>query len=87
MNKKQLRNFMILDVIEIILAVIGLLLFTFIFAVVDTNQRYLFLICDLYVAYVFLRNWDSIEKYFKQNKVEKVLIKDKITELDKEISF
>lgn len=71
MNKKELKTFVILDIIEFILAIIGMFVFTFVFAVVDTNQRYLFLICDLYVILVFLKNWDSIGEYFKNNRIRK----------------
>ena len=71
MNKKELKTFVILDIIEFILAIIGMFVFTFVFAVVDTNQRYLFLICDLYVILVFLKNWDSIGEYFKNNGIRK----------------
>ena len=71
MGRKELKTFFILDIIEFILAVIGLFVFTLIFAVVQNEQRFLFLICDLYAIYVFIKNWNSISDYFKTVKMEK----------------
>lgn len=73
MNKKELRLFMVLDIIEFVLAVIGIFGFTFMFIALQNDQKYLFLICDLYVIYVFIKNWNSIDKYFNEIKLEKTI--------------
>ena len=52
-----------LDIIEFILAVIGLFVFTLIFAVVQNEQRFLFLICDLY-AIAMENAWLRAYHYF-----------------------
>ena len=43
MGRKELKMFFILDIIEFVLAVIGLFVFTLIFAVVQNEQRFLHL--------------------------------------------
>ena len=71
MNNKDLMLFMVLDIIEFVLAVIGIVGFTFMFVALQTDTKYLFLVCDLYVIYVFIKNWNSIDKYFNEIKLAK----------------
>jgi len=71
MSKKELILFMSLDIVEFTLSIIAIIGFTFMFAALQTDQKYIFLICDLYVIYIFISNWNSIGNYLKTIKLEK----------------
>ena len=70
MSKKELFLFMGLDILEFILSVIGIFGFTFMFVALQTDSKYIFLVCDLYVIYVFISNWNSIGNYLKTIKLQ-----------------
>ncbi len=77
------KSLVILDSIQLALSVIGMFVFAFIFFVVGTMQRYLFLICLLYSAFVFISSWQSIELELAKREKKKSKVKVKNTKLKK----
>ncbi len=65
------KGLLALDVIQIILSVIGMFVFAFIFFVVETNQRYLFLACIAYAAVSFIKGWQEMEDELSKVKATK----------------
>lgn len=69
------KSLVILDIVQLVLSIIGMFIFSFIFFVVNSIQRYLFLICLIYAAYSFINAWQDLEielRQVKQPKEKKV---------------
>ncbi len=77
------KSLIILDSIQLVLSIIGMFIFAFIFFVVGTMQRYLFLICLLYSAFVFISSWQSIDLELAKREPKKSNNKIKNTKLKK----
>ncbi len=61
MNKQKVL--LIMDIIEIILLIVALFVFTIVFKIVGSSIRYLFLIGDLFVVYTFSKTLSSLENH------------------------
>lgn len=66
MNKKK-KLLVVLDIIGIILCVIGVLVLTFIFKIVNNDMRYLFLLGDVVIFVLFSSCINSLEMDLKDN--------------------
>ncbi len=73
LNKKEKRVLMALDVIELILLLTALIIFTVIFRLVEEPIRYAFLVGDIFVIYAFSKALNNIEEMIdkKNKKTEK----------------
>ena len=73
LNKKEKRVLMALDVIELILLLAALIIFTVIFRLVEEPIRYVFLVGDIFVIYGFSKALNNIEEMIdkKNKKTEK----------------
>ncbi len=72
MNKKEQKTMFILDVVELILSIIAIVIFTLIFRLETHNIRYLFLIGDFYVVYSFSKTISSVEKQIEEKRIKTV---------------
>ena len=84
MNKKEQRTMLLLDIVEFLLSVIAIVVFTVIFRLETRIIRYLFLIGDFYVIYSFSKTISSLEEQIEKKlakSVEKKENMDSIKEL------
>lgn len=79
LNKRERKVIIILDIIEILLLVVALIVFTSIFKLVEEPMRYLFLLGDAYVIYSFSKTLNNLEELI--NKKEKKQTTKGITEV------
>ena len=70
LNKKEKRNLLFLEIVEFILSILAIIVFTIIFRLEVRNIRYLFLLGDFYVIYSFAKTISSLEA-----KIEKKFAK------------
>ena len=70
-HKNENRVLIILDVMEIVLSVIAIIIFTLIFRLETRHIRYLFLLGDCYVIYSFAKTVSTLE-----TKIEEKLAKN-----------
>ena len=77
MNQKEKNILFLLDVIELILSIVAIIIFTLIFRLETSFIRYLFLIGDCYVIYSFSKTLSSLE-----TKIEKHIIMKKQNNTD-----
>ena len=66
LNKKEKKTLFLLDIIESILNIIAIAIFTLVFRLETSYVRYLFLLGDCYVIYSFSKTLSSLE-----TKIEK----------------
>ena len=71
LGKREKRVMLLLDIIEFVLSVVAIIIFTLIFRLETGAIRYLFLLGDCYVIYSFSKTISSLEE-----KVEKLVIKN-----------
>ena len=72
------KGLIVVDIVQLLLSIIGMIVFSFIFFVVDSMQRYLFLACLIYAGYVFINAWQDLELDLAAIKVKnKKEIKEK----------
>ncbi len=79
LNKKERKVIVALDIIEVLLLLVSLIIFTVVFKLVEEPIRYLFLIGDVYVIYSFNKSLNSLEELL--NKKEKKQTTKTITEV------
>ncbi len=65
------KGLIALDITQLVLSIVGMFIFAFIFFVVDSMQRYLFLACLVYAGYVFINAWQELELDLAAIKVKK----------------
>lgn len=65
------KGLIALDITKLVLSIVGMFIFAFIFFVVDSMQRYLFLACLVYAGYVFINAWQELELDLAAIKVKK----------------
>ncbi len=79
MNRVKTNIFFILDIIEFMLSVIAIAVFTMVFRLESSIIRYLFLLGDVYVIYSFSKTISSletkIEEKFPKNVEKQVKLK------------
>ena len=75
--KKQKNILLFLDIIEVLLSIVALILFTLIFRLDTSNVRYLFLLGDIYVIFSFPKAWSSLEI-----KVQKRVLKNSKSKIE-----
>lgn len=69
LNKKQKKVLITLDIVELIVLLITLIIFTIAFRLIEEPVRYAFLLGDIYVIYSFSKALTSIENMLeKRNK-------------------
>ena len=71
LNKKEKRALLILDIVEAILSVVAIAVFTLVFRLDKTYARYLFLLGDCYVIYCFSKILSNLEKKIEKHFVKK----------------
>ncbi len=83
LGKKEKGILLLLDIIESVLNIIAIIIFTLVFRLETSYVRYLFLLGDCYVIYSFSKTLSSletkIEKHVavkKQRRVESSCIKE-----------
>ncbi len=52
-----------MDIVELILLIVALFVFTIVFKIVGNHIRYLFLMGDLFVVYTFSKTLSSFENH------------------------
>ncbi len=71
------KGLLVLDILQLVLSIIGMFVFAFVFFVVSSLQRYLFLACIIYAAYTFISAWQDIELDLRTMKVKSKEVKVK----------
>ena len=71
LNKKEKRSLLFLDIIEAILNIIAIAVFTLVFRLDKSYARYLFLLGDCYVIYSFSKTLSSLEAKIEKHFVKK----------------
>ena len=71
LNKREKKTLITLDIVELILLLASLIVFTVIFKVVEEPIRYVFLFGDAYVIYSFSKTLNSLEKLLEKKEKEK----------------
>ena len=77
LNKKQKNILLFLDIVEVLLCLVALIIFTIIFRLDTSNIRYLFLLGDIYVIYSFSKALSSLEV-----KVQKRVLKNSKSKIE-----
>ena len=77
MNRVKTNIFFILDIIEFMLSVIAIAVFTMVFRLESSIIRYLFLLGDVYVIYSFSKTISSLE-----TKIESRFVKNSNYKID-----
>ena len=77
MNKKRTSIMFALEILEFILSVLAIIVFTIVFRLESSNIRYLFLLGDVYVIYSFSKTISSVE-----TKIESKLVKSSNHKID-----
>lgn len=70
-TRKQERNLMLWDLITVMLALFGIVIFTAIFIVVENEMRFALVLELVFAVYAFARAAKNLEDYYKKYKVEK----------------
>ena len=68
LEKKQKRVLVILDVLELLLLLATLIIFTVVFKIVEEPIRYAFLIGDIFVITSFSKALTSLEEMIEKRK-------------------
>ena len=77
MNRVKTNIIFILDIIEFMLSVIAIAVFTMVFRLESSILRYLFLLGDVYVIYSFSKTISSLE-----TKIESRFVKNSNYKID-----
>jgi len=72
LNEKEKKTLFFLEIVEFILSMVAIVIFTLIFRLEVRAIRYLFLLGDIYVIYSFAKTIPSLEA-----KIEEKLLKEK----------
>lgn len=70
-TKKDEKKLIIVDVICLILSAFGLMFFTWMFGITESNFKYVFILFDLYALYSFMTSGIEVDLYFKRRKIRK----------------
>lgn len=68
--KREKRNIYIIDIIELIISLTGIIAFTVMFALVNTIQRIMFAIAALYFAF---NTYEILKEALEIRKSEKII--------------
>ena len=71
LNKKQKRVLITLDIVELIVLLITLIVFTVSFRLIEEPLRYVFLLGDIYVIYSFSKTLKRIEEVIEKRNSKK----------------
>ncbi len=73
--EKENRNFYVINVVELIISIIGLITFTSMFILVDTLQRIIFLLAAIYFGFNICDTYKEMHEEKIKNKVKKYSMK------------
>lgn len=65
------RGYLLLDYIELIFSIIGVLVFSILFIIIDETQKYSFLIANLYLIYNCYSKFCLLNIFKKKNRIIK----------------
>lgn len=70
LNKKEKKVLITLDIVELVVLLISLIVFTIAFRLIEEEVRYAFLLGDIYVIYSFSKVLTSIENMLEKRNTK-----------------
>lgn len=65
------RSLLVVDFIMLLLSIIGIIDYTFLYIVIHSSYRYLFIFCNVMAVLVIIDAVKSITYYYKLRKIKK----------------